>query len=248
MLGSTIRGLWISYRRNIGDHGNRIDHGDRVVPLPFQGVLQDKSGVLAGQSGPSDDGLGHDLLPTCVFDFSVDSTVDSICTTHAAAASSWPCLRQPQAIVFNVASYTPTGTDLQAHLDRIRASAHKSSTKHDLDTVVVVPSGLAPLPRQAQRGGFALEQVHADVADRCHDGRGVAFADAADIYAEQTTSRCPCSWFSAPQCPRTACAKRCASAPMELRKKRLSKVWMSPIEQTRSTMPMLRRPNHCAIL
>jgi len=66
-----------------------------------------------------------------------------------------------------------------------RASAYKSSAKDDLSAVVIVPRGLAALLNHALLGGFAFEQIHAEMADRGQNRWGVAFADAASVFAKQ---------------------------------------------------------------
>ena len=58
------------------------------------------------------------------------------------------------------------------------------SAEHNLSAVVIVPASLAALLGQTQGRGFLLEEVDAQVAQRGHDRRGVAFADAAGVFVE----------------------------------------------------------------
>ncbi len=63
-------------------------------------------------------------------------------------------------------------------------AAHNGSPEHDLSAVVVVPASLATLLGDTQGRGFLVEEDDAEVAQRGHDRRGVAYADAAGVFLE----------------------------------------------------------------
>ena len=88
------------------------------------------------------------------------------------------------APVILVTSVTRGRLGVALNLSRTRASAHEPSAEHHLDTVVIVPRGLATRLGEARCGTVLLEESHAQVAHRGHDRRGVTIADTTGVLAE----------------------------------------------------------------